>query len=137
MGAVRTTFAMVAMSLVRRRQLILRGMEDPYVHKLPSLSRNTSTPSGVGVSLPHIMSPKYTNELCVIVALDPGSCNFYKGSVDLLNICPQPSGSKIVMALEQASAQQDLNKSLLRIAYTMQQSKASQDVDRNNRQTTH
>ena len=41
------------------------------------------------------------------------------------------------MALEQASAQQDLNKSLLRIAYTMQQSKASQDVDRNNRQTTH
>jgi len=29
------------------------------------------------------------------------------------------------MALEQASAQQDLNKSLLRIAYIMQQSKGS------------
>ncbi|KAF9648669.1 hypothetical protein BDM02DRAFT_3269263 [Thelephora ganbajun] len=84
MGAVRTTFAMVAMSLVRRRQLIIRGMEDPYPHKLPPLSRNTSTPAGVRPSTPL-------------------------------------SGSKIVMALEQASAQQDLNKSLLRIAYIMQQ----------------
>lgn len=41
------------------------------------------------------------------------------------------------MALEQASAQQDLNKSLLRIAYTMQQSKALQDTDRGNRLTVH
>ncbi|TFY82418.1 hypothetical protein EWM64_g1600 [Hericium alpestre] len=41
MGAVRTTFAMVAACLVRRRQLILRGMEDPYAMKglvTPSLS---------------------------------------------------------------------------------------------------
>ncbi|RXW20324.1 hypothetical protein EST38_g5530 [Candolleomyces aberdarensis] len=30
MGAVRTTFAMVAASLVRRKQLIARGMPDPY-----------------------------------------------------------------------------------------------------------
>ena len=36
------------------------------------------------------------------------------------------------MALEQASAQQDLNKSLLRIAYIMQQGKVSRDVDRGN-----
>ena len=33
MGAVRTTFAMVAMSLVRRKQLIARGMEDPFASK--------------------------------------------------------------------------------------------------------
>lgn len=73
MGAVRTTFAMVAMSLVRRRQLIIRGVEDPYAHKPPSLSRNTNTPSGAGVSPPHMISPKYTNELYRVVARDPGS----------------------------------------------------------------
>ena len=36
------------------------------------------------------------------------------------------------MALEQASAQQDLNKSLLRIAYIMQQGKVSMGTDRGN-----
>ena len=30
MGAVRTTFAMVAACIVRRKQLIDRGLEDPY-----------------------------------------------------------------------------------------------------------
>ncbi|KAF9787481.1 inositol hexakisphosphate-domain-containing protein [Thelephora terrestris] len=83
MGVVRTTFAMVATSLVRRRQLIIRGMQDPYAQKPPSLSRHASTPSGT--------------------------------------VSPAPSSeSKIIMALEQASAQQDLNRSLLRIACVMQ-----------------
>ena len=41
------------------------------------------------------------------------------------------------MALEQASAQQDLNKSLLRIAYIMQGSKTSWDVGPGNRLITH
>lgn len=41
------------------------------------------------------------------------------------------------MALEQASAQQDLNKSLLRIAYLMQGSKTSQGIYPNNRLTAH
>ena len=30
MGAVRTTFAMVAACIVRRKQFIERGLEDPY-----------------------------------------------------------------------------------------------------------
>ena len=30
MGAVRTTFAMCASSIVRRRQLVLKGLPDPY-----------------------------------------------------------------------------------------------------------
>ena len=44
MGAVRTTYAMVAASLVRRRQLILRGMNDPYA------GRGLGTSSGSGLS---------------------------------------------------------------------------------------
>ena len=33
MGAVRTTFAMVAACIIRRKQLIMHGMDDPYVSK--------------------------------------------------------------------------------------------------------
>lgn len=47
MGAVRTTFAMVAASIVRRKQLIARGLPDPYATKnggIPS-SSGTSTVS--------------------------------------------------------------------------------------------
>lgn len=31
MGAVRTTFAMVAASLVRRKQVVAKGLPDPYL----------------------------------------------------------------------------------------------------------
>ena len=41
------------------------------------------------------------------------------------------------MALEQASAQQDSNKSLLRIAYLMQGSKTSRAIGPSNRLTVH
>lgn len=34
MGAVRTTFAMVAACIIRRKQLIVRGMDDPYTSKV-------------------------------------------------------------------------------------------------------
>lgn len=33
MGAVRTTFAMVAACIIRRKQLITLGLEDPYAPK--------------------------------------------------------------------------------------------------------
>ncbi|KAJ7649760.1 inositol hexakisphosphate-domain-containing protein [Roridomyces roridus] len=36
MGAVRSTFAMVAASIVRRKQLIIRGLPDPYASKRSS-----------------------------------------------------------------------------------------------------
>ncbi|KAF8628035.1 hypothetical protein AX15_004150 [Amanita polypyramis BW_CC] len=42
MGAVRTTFAMVAASIVRRKQLIARGIPDPYIPK----THNNGTKSG-------------------------------------------------------------------------------------------
>ncbi|KAL6297864.1 inositol hexakisphosphate-domain-containing protein [Sparassis latifolia] len=77
MGVVRTTFAMVAACIVRRKLLIARGMDDPYAGKIKS---GTSTPSN-----------------------------------------SQLSNMKIAQALEQASAQQDHNRSLLRITYIIQQ----------------
>ena len=40
MGAVRTTFAMVAASLVRRKQVIDKGLPDPYAPK----SMNNTVP---------------------------------------------------------------------------------------------
>jgi len=46
MGAVRTTFAMVAASLVRRKQIIAKGGSDPYALKTPSgiISLSSGTP---------------------------------------------------------------------------------------------
>jgi hypothetical protein len=58
MGVVRTTFAMCASSIVRRRQLVLKGLPDPYDTN-PSVSRvstikhvrNGSSFLGSGASL--------------------------------------------------------------------------------------
>ncbi|KAF5365852.1 hypothetical protein D9615_010633 [Tricholomella constricta] len=86
MGAVRTTFAMVAASLVRRKQLIARGMPDPYAPKPPILG-SSPNPSSSGVNTP----------------------------------THSQTEARILMALEQASAQQDLSKSLLRLTYLLQQ----------------
>ncbi|TBU33470.1 inositol hexakisphosphate-domain-containing protein [Dichomitus squalens] len=82
MGAVRTTFAMVAACLVRRKQLIDRGLEDPYS------ARSVGSRSGMS-----------TVSAC----------------------CSCPANAKILQSLEQASAQQDMNRSLLRITYILQQ----------------
>ncbi|KAJ7193929.1 inositol hexakisphosphate-domain-containing protein [Mycena pura] len=85
MGAVRTTFAMVAASIVRRKQLIVRGLADPYAMKnAVNTPISIGTPTGTG-------PPKQDME------------------------------SKILLALEQANAQQDLSKSLLRLTYLLQQ----------------
>ncbi|EPT01640.1 hypothetical protein FOMPIDRAFT_1119753 [Fomitopsis schrenkii] len=75
MGAVRTTFAMAAACIIRRKQLIVRGMDDPYVSK-------AVVPKPMAVS---------------------------------------PSSSRLQQALEQASVQQDLNRSLLRMTSILQQ----------------
>ncbi|EMD34003.1 hypothetical protein CERSUDRAFT_117523 [Gelatoporia subvermispora B] len=79
MGVVRTTFAMVAACIIRRKQLIARGMEDPFITRSSSKS-GSSTPASNHV----------------------------------------PS-AKISQVIEQASAQQDLNRSLLRITYILHQ----------------
>lgn len=38
MGAVRTTFAMVAAVIVRRKMLLAKGLEDPYASRSSLLS---------------------------------------------------------------------------------------------------
>ena len=56
MGAVRTTFAMTAACLVRRRQLMLRGLPDPYVTRLLSTT-NPNSGSGVNTVCGSYISP--------------------------------------------------------------------------------
>ncbi|KAK7690552.1 hypothetical protein QCA50_005650 [Cerrena zonata] len=82
MGAVRTTFAMVAACIMRRKQLMDIGMADPYLNKASGArsSSGVSTPSG-----------------------------------------SQVTDTRILQSLEQASQQHDLNRSLLRITYILQQ----------------
>ncbi|KAF5341719.1 hypothetical protein D9611_001925 [Ephemerocybe angulata] len=86
MGAVRTTFAMVAAQLVRRKQLIAMGMPDPYSLKGP-------VTGGLQVGS---NSPGST----------PNNSQFE---------------ARILQSLEQANAQQELNKSLLQLTYLLQQ----------------
>jgi len=52
MGAVRTTFAMVAASLVRRKQIMANGGPDPYASKAPqSTLPISSSPGTMSVSI--------------------------------------------------------------------------------------
>ncbi|PPQ64598.1 hypothetical protein CVT26_001996 [Gymnopilus dilepis] len=86
MGAVRTTFAMVAASIVRRKQIMSQGGPDPYALK----SANTPIPlssSPSGTSTPTSIQTE----------------------------------SRLLQSIEQANAQQELNKSLLRLTYLLQQ----------------
>ncbi|KAF8623644.1 hypothetical protein AX17_007344 [Amanita inopinata Kibby_2008] len=94
MGAVRTTFAMVAASVVRRRQLIVRGMPDPYATKSYMSGSRPLSQSGAGTSAP----------------------------------TGQQTEARILQALEQAISQQELNRSLLRLTYLLQQSLQSKNT---------
>ncbi|KAJ7063606.1 inositol hexakisphosphate-domain-containing protein [Mycena amicta] len=86
MGAVRTTFAMVAACIVRRKQLIVRGLADPYAMK------GTSNTPLAAIGTPTSGAPS-----------------------------SQETELRILQALEQANAQQDLSTSLLRLTYLLQQ----------------
>ncbi|KAF5327539.1 hypothetical protein D9619_004360 [Psilocybe cf. subviscida] len=87
MGAVRTTFAMVAASLVRRKQILNAGGPDPYAIKAANGAAPPSSSPGTGTPT---------------------------------NLVPQTE-SRILQSLEQANAQQELSKSLLRLTYLLQQ----------------
>ncbi|KAG2100890.1 inositol hexakisphosphate-domain-containing protein [Suillus cothurnatus] len=100
MGAVRTTFAMVAAVIVRRKMLLARGLEDPC----PSRSSFLSNLSG-------------------------GSYRMGNGSTGISTPTNQAATDvKLAQALENASAQQDQNKSLLRLTYVLQRHLHSQSV---------
>jgi hypothetical protein len=62
MGAVRTTFAMAAACVVRRRQLILRGLPDPYATKVPNSSHLSNSVSGINtVSQNQVSTLQFAN----------------------------------------------------------------------------
>ncbi|KAG2071110.1 hypothetical protein BDR04DRAFT_1016893 [Suillus decipiens] len=96
MGAVRTTFAMVAAVIVRRKMLLSRGLDDPYPSRSSFLSNSGS-----------------------------GSYKMGNGSPGFSTVTPD---IKLAQALENASAQQDQNKSLLRLTYVLQRHLHSQSV---------
>ncbi|KAG1720160.1 inositol hexakisphosphate-domain-containing protein [Suillus lakei] len=96
MGAVRTTFAMVAAVIVRRKMLLARGLEDPYASRSSFLSN-----------------------------LGNGSHRMGNGSS---GISTAATDIKLAQALDNASAQQDQNKSLLRLTYVLQRHLHSQSV---------
>ncbi|KAG2107438.1 inositol hexakisphosphate-domain-containing protein [Suillus discolor] len=100
MGAVRTTFAMVAAVIVRRKMLLARGLEDPYPSRSSFLSNLGSGSYKTGNGSPGLSTP--TNQAATDI--------------------------KLAQALENASAQQDQNKSLLRLTYVLQRHLHSQSV---------
>ncbi|EGO24423.1 hypothetical protein SERLADRAFT_438035 [Serpula lacrymans var. lacrymans S7.9] len=98
MGAVRTTFAMIAALIVRRKLLLSNGLEDPYARKVPGITNGHSgiqSSGNTGISTP-------TNQL----------------ATDL----------KLMQSLEYANAQQDNNKSLLRLTYILQRNLHSESA---------
>ena len=101
MGAVRTTFAMVAASIVRRKQLIDLGMPDPYhIVKVPLSIPPSRNESGSGRNTVSQVIAKF----CTLIPYQP------------------PSEALIMMSLEQKNTQQDLSRSLLRLTYLLQTS---------------
>ncbi|KAI9567360.1 inositol hexakisphosphate-domain-containing protein [Boletus coccyginus] len=105
MGAVRTTFAMVAALIIRRRILLARGLDDPYAVK-PSFV----FPSG---------AIRQGNTTPSIGTLFDGPD---RSSIQLA------TDMKLAQALENASAQQNLNRSLLRLTYVLQKHLHSQSA---------
>ncbi|KXN91655.1 Paladin [Leucoagaricus sp. SymC.cos] len=97
MGAVRTTFGMVAALIIRRKQLVERGFSDPFGMS-PALLTGASTPNGS-------FTPTSNG------AGTPGSPA----------TPPKQPESRLIQALEQANAQQEYSKSLLRLTYLLQQ----------------
>ncbi|KAF9223711.1 hypothetical protein BS17DRAFT_802243 [Gyrodon lividus] len=100
MGTVRTTFAMVAALIVRRKMLLVRGLDDPYATKSSFFSMIT-----IG-----------TNKLA-------------SGTSGVSTSACQPATDiKLAQALESANAQQDSNRTLLRLTYVLQQHLHSQSA---------
>ncbi|KAG6902829.1 hypothetical protein C0995_010714 [Termitomyces sp. Mi166 len=65
MGAVRTTFAMVAASLVRRKQLIALGLPDPYAGQLPQIGSASNSSSGVNTPSRPVILPLHHMFFCL------------------------------------------------------------------------
>ncbi|KIP04476.1 hypothetical protein PHLGIDRAFT_75887 [Phlebiopsis gigantea 11061_1 CR5-6] len=99
-GAVRTTFAMAAACIIRRKQLIDRGLDDPFAPRSGSHRSGISTVSRLS------------------------TIQYYRSHVplpDSLLVARQVADLRLMQSMEQASLQHDLNRSLLKITYILQQ----------------
>jgi len=105
MGAVRTTYAMVAACVVRRKQIMrLQARQQKFV--------NLGVVIGGGVKDPFGIEPKDGTR-------SPPGSGFATPVKSTSGGTDTPSG--ILQSLEQASAQVDLSRSLLRLMYLLQQ----------------
>ncbi|KAL1753037.1 inositol hexakisphosphate-domain-containing protein [Schizophyllum commune] len=109
MGAVRTTFAMVAACLVRRKQVMEKGFDDPFGIKPPAGRPASSTP--VGASIARSGTPIQPTAMTRGGATPDGRST---------PVGSQTTESRILAALERASAQQDTNRAILRLTYLLQ-----------------
>ncbi|KIJ13397.1 hypothetical protein PAXINDRAFT_170473 [Paxillus involutus ATCC 200175] len=111
MGAVRTTFAMVAALIVRRKMLLERGLDDPYATKSSLITFGTNKLASGTQGVSTVSSAKQIGHRPVHpAAIQPAT------------------DKKLAQALESASAQQDLNRTLLRLTYVLQQHLHSQSA---------
>ena len=133
MGAVRTTFAMASACVVRRRQLMLRGQPDPYATRLTVTSPLSNLASGDNSVRLRTHATTHSSDFRNLLSFSPAdlryvSPRFYQHWVILTPLqTPQTppqsllGEAKVRQALEQANAQQDLNRSLLRLTHILQQ----------------
>ncbi|KAK7031228.1 hypothetical protein VNI00_013644 [Paramarasmius palmivorus] len=102
MGAMRTTYAMVAACIVRRKRVMEQGWTDPFGLV------GSSTFNAAGNALKGTNTPLSRSDTPPIMGVSKSGVS-------------TPSNSQIQMSMEQASAQQDLSRSLLRLTYLLQQ----------------
>lgn len=122
MGAVRTTFAMVAASLVRRKQFIARGIPDPYAVKCPPIATTPVITHGSGTNTVSWATVTLSITDTRFGASQRQGWILCHSTLIVADMLQQHTESLLVHALEQATAQQDLSKSLLRLTYLLQQS---------------
>jgi len=132
MGAVRTTFAMTAACVVRRRQLMLRGLPDPYAARLPRSPHLSNAASGVNtvsqvqILLDNLLTSgvRISSSLVDIRYVTHRAVQLVLNGINSVPQTP-PHGvlneAKVRQVLDQANAQQDLNRSLLRLTNILQQ----------------
>ncbi|KAG7089324.1 hypothetical protein E1B28_011021 [Marasmius oreades] len=98
MGAVRTTYAMVTACIVRRKKVMELGWPDPFGSS-STFNANGTNSKGTNTPMSRSDTP--------LGVLKSGSMT--------------PSNSQIQLSLDQAYAQQDMSRSLLKLTYLLQQ----------------
>ncbi|KAG1852700.1 inositol hexakisphosphate-domain-containing protein [Suillus subluteus] len=113
MSAVRTTFAMVAAVIVRRKMLLARGSEDPYPSRSSFLSNLGSGSYKMGNGSPGISTP--TNQAATDIKLAQALENrrtYHRGLISeiTLSLADLHSQSVIALLMAQPTLLENLRK---------------------------